>query len=114
MKRTYTITGMTCEGCKASVAQALESLPGVNEAEVDLKKGIAVVNMNDPISIAEFQKVLDPKYGIEQAGNLFSPVEESSKLKQLQPLVLIMVYLIATTFLLHYESLNIETMIYDD
>ena len=29
MKHTYTVTGMTCSGCKASVEKALQSIDAV-------------------------------------------------------------------------------------
>ncbi|WP_428992393.1 CopZ family metallochaperone [Acidithiobacillus ferrooxidans] len=38
------VTGMTCQHCVRAVTQALESTPGVDKAEVDLKSGTAVVH----------------------------------------------------------------------
>ena len=40
---TLKVSGMMCEGCVANVKKALEGMPGVSSAEVDLKKGTAVV-----------------------------------------------------------------------
>ena len=37
------ITGMTCGHCALSVTEALQSVPGVVKAEVDLKRGEAQV-----------------------------------------------------------------------
>ncbi|MBI0447263.1 MULTISPECIES: CopZ family metallochaperone [Deinococcus] len=37
------ITGMTCDHCKVGVTNALKSVPGVTDAQVDLKSGKAVV-----------------------------------------------------------------------
>jgi len=37
------ITGMTCGHCQAGVTQALKSVPGVSDAQVDLATGKAVV-----------------------------------------------------------------------
>jgi len=37
------ITGMTCDHCKLGVTNALKSVPGVTDAQVDLKSGKAVV-----------------------------------------------------------------------
>lgn len=113
MKRTYTITGMTCEGCKASVTQALESLPGVNGAEVNLDTGEAAVEMTGTITKAELQKVLSPKYTINEVGSTMFHSEETSKLKQLRPLLLIFVYLVVSSLLLHFENFGIEAVMLD-
>jgi copper chaperone len=41
--RTYTVTGMTCAHCVASVREEVSELPGVAAAEVDLASGRLVV-----------------------------------------------------------------------
>ncbi|KQR35128.1 heavy-metal-associated domain-containing protein [Deinococcus sp. Leaf326] len=38
-----TISGMTCSHCQSGVTNALKSVPGVTDAQVDLKTGKAVV-----------------------------------------------------------------------
>lgn len=38
------IEGMTCGGCVASVKRALQAVPGVNEVEVTLTPGQAIVS----------------------------------------------------------------------
>lgn len=43
-KKTLKIEGMMCEGCAGSVKDALSKVPGVDDVEVDLKKGTAVVH----------------------------------------------------------------------
>ncbi|WP_084045413.1 CopZ family metallochaperone [Deinococcus hopiensis] len=40
------ITGMTCGHCQSGVTQALKSVPGVVDAQVNLKTGKAVVQGN--------------------------------------------------------------------
>lgn len=37
------VKGMTCDGCVRSVTRALESVPGVEKADVSLEKNLAVV-----------------------------------------------------------------------
>ncbi len=44
-KVTLKVTGMTCEGCVQNVKQALEKVPGVAGAEVDLAAGRAVITL---------------------------------------------------------------------
>ncbi len=62
MKHTYNITGMTCEGCKASVEKYLNTLDEVTAVLVDLEKGEAEVTMRSHISTEELQKSLPEKY----------------------------------------------------
>ena len=113
MKRTYTITGMTCDGCKASVTQALESLSGVIRADVNLETGKTELETDSLIPISEMQQLLSPKYGISEAhiSDVDSP--EISKLRQLRPLLLIFLYLLTSTLLLNYQTWNLEALMFD-
>lgn len=43
MKKIVTIEGMSCGHCVMRVKKALEGVPGVTKAEVDLLKGEAIV-----------------------------------------------------------------------
>jgi copper chaperone len=43
------VEGMTCNHCKTSVEKALKSVPGVENAEVDLQEGKAKVQGNAPV-----------------------------------------------------------------
>lgn len=121
MKHTYTISGMTCEGCKASVEQALHSVSGIQNAEVNLDKGNAVVRMDRHISTTELQQALSSKYiiteienGSQLQKNLdLTPTSNKTKFQQLQPLFLIFGYLLATTVLLNYTSWNLDDMMLD-
>ena len=52
MEKEILIEGMHCEHCSNSVKNALEKIDGVRHVNVDLKKNIAVVdvdNVNDDI-----------------------------------------------------------------
>ncbi|MFK5982833.1 MAG: cation transporter, partial [Flavobacteriaceae bacterium] len=58
MKHTYTITGMTCTGCKANVEGALGNLNEVTEVSADLKKEEVIVEMTSHISLEKLQETL--------------------------------------------------------
>ena len=58
MKHQYKITGMTCNGCRAHVEKVLNSVAGVKNAEVNLEKAEAVIEMDHHVEIDEFQKAL--------------------------------------------------------
>ncbi len=44
---TIKIQGMTCNHCVMRVAKALKAVPGVQDAQVDLQKGEAIVTYDD-------------------------------------------------------------------
>jgi copper ion binding protein len=47
VKSTLKIQGMTCNHCVMRVAKALKAVPGVQDAQVDLQKGEAVVSYDE-------------------------------------------------------------------
>ena len=61
------VTGMTCGHCQTSVAKALKNVPGVQDAQVDLKTGKVVVQGNaEPQQLVA--AVVEEGYGAEVAG----------------------------------------------
>jgi copper ion binding protein len=44
MKHTYTVTGMTCAHCVASVREEVAEVPGVASVDVDLASGSVMVS----------------------------------------------------------------------
>ena len=48
---TLGISGMTCQHCVAAVTKALQSVPGVQSAQVDLAQGKASVAGSAPVQI---------------------------------------------------------------
>ena len=49
---TYTVTGMTCEHCRASVLEEVSEVPGATSVEVDLATGRLVVEGDaDPAAV---------------------------------------------------------------
>jgi copper chaperone len=49
---TFGVVGMTCEHCRAAVTRALQGVPGVASAQVDLERGEATVTY-DPDTATE-------------------------------------------------------------
>ncbi|MEX0315120.1 MAG: heavy-metal-associated domain-containing protein [Allomuricauda sp.] len=119
MKHSYTITGMTCEGCVASVKEKLSKVNGVTAVDVDLKASAAHINMERHIPIEEFSSVLPNKYGIheqlqkEVVSSVNEAMEEQSKWAQLRPLFLIFAYLFAASFLLNYQNWSLGEAMLD-
>ena len=119
MKHTYTITGMTCNNCKASVEEKLNKLDYVVNAAVDLEKAEATVEMSKHIPVETLQKALPNKYTIseKQKINVFksSGVVEPEKtdLQQLFPLFLIFGYITIASVILNYNPWNSSEFMLD-
>ena len=105
MKSIFKISGMTCNGCKLSVEDKLNSLDGVDKAYVDLTKGEAIVHSKSPISFSLISDSLPPKYKVTRTAN--SQNNETikvSKIKQLKPLFIILAYISITSLLLNFKN----------
>ncbi len=61
MKKTIKIEGMMCKHCEASVKGSLESLAGVNDADVSHEKGTAVVKLADDVADDVLRKAVEDK-----------------------------------------------------
>lgn len=46
---TYTVTGMTCSHCVASVTEEVSEIPGVSDVAVDLDSGRLSVTSTEPV-----------------------------------------------------------------
>jgi len=111
MKSILQISGMTCEGCKSSVKGKLGSIDGVDNVQVDLARGEAVIYSKNPISYSLIKETLPPKYSLinEEGVNLdtYGDVTmKASKIKQLKPLFIILGYILIASILLNYKNWN--------
>ncbi|MFB9056312.1 heavy metal translocating P-type ATPase [Mariniflexile ostreae] len=80
MTHIYTVTGMSCNGCRAHVEKMLNSIPEVTHATVDLEKAEATIEMDRHIPLSALQKVLKEDgggYQIHKHGD--KPVEKPEK-----------------------------------
>ena len=71
MKHIYHIHGMTCNGCRSHVEEALSKVKGVSKATVDLDKAEANIEMESHIPIVTFQEALKKdgdRYSIHKQG----------------------------------------------
>lgn len=107
MTHTYTVTGMTCNNCKAKVENALQNLDYVDDVQVNLEAQEARITMSQHIATTTLQDALSEKYQISEKKerNVFASTsqqaDEKSDLKQLFPLFLIFGYIIIASFLLN-------------
>ncbi|MCF8273959.1 MAG: heavy metal translocating P-type ATPase [Flavobacteriaceae bacterium] len=81
MKHTYSISGMSCNGCRSHVEKTLSSIEGVKEAQADLQKAEATITMVSHININTFKEALEKdsggRYGIFIQGETNNKKEPS-------------------------------------
>jgi copper chaperone len=58
----FTVTGMTCQHCVASVTEEVQEVEGVTDVAVDLSSGRLTVTSEQPLSEA------DVRAAVEEAG----------------------------------------------
>jgi copper chaperone CopZ len=56
---TYTVSGMTCEHCVASVSEEVLGITGVTSVDVDLPTGTLTVASEQPLSEDEVRSAVD-------------------------------------------------------
>lgn len=120
MTHIYTVTGMTCNGCKASVEKSLQSLKAVVDVSVNLEQSKAEIDMTEHISIKQLQDVLSDKFQISEVNtskNLFDSVasdqHDQSQLRQLFPLFLIFGYITTVAILLNLKAWELSNFMLD-
>ena len=61
MKKTMNIEGMMCHHCEKAVKTALESISGVENAEVSHESGTAIVSLSSDVSDDVLKKAVEDK-----------------------------------------------------
>ena len=113
---------MTCGGCKTSVEKHIGGVEFVTNVEVSLEMEEVTITLEHPISIDIFKKVLPEKFNlfeksyksrIQDISSISEKEQEVSKVKQLQPLFIILFYLATTVIFLNYKDWNSREMMFD-
>ncbi|HSV38476.1 MAG TPA: heavy-metal-associated domain-containing protein [Nocardioidaceae bacterium] len=60
--QTYTVSGMTCGHCVASVTEEVQEIAGVTDVQVDLASGSLTLTASEPVDDASV------KAAVEEAG----------------------------------------------
>ncbi|MEM7483575.1 MAG: MauE/DoxX family redox-associated membrane protein [Bacteroidota bacterium] len=116
MEHTYSVTGMTCQGCVASVSKKLLSVKGIEQVEVNLENAEARITSENHLQNGALQDALGSKYSISEMPTEVSgiPIQEAqSKWVQLRPLFLIFTYLFAASFLLNFKNWDTTSAMLD-
>lgn len=119
MTHNYKIEGMTCSSCKRSVQESLQQLENVEEVEVNLENGEALISMKQHIPIEVLKSALPAKYSLTESKENthkvpeLDQIQEQSKLSQLKPLFLILFYITASSISLHFRNWNTTNVMFD-
>ena len=84
MKHTYSISGMTCKGCRGHVEKTLSNVEGVTIAKVDLQMAEATIEMESHIPIETFEEALindGGRYHIHKQGHQIEEFKKDEKPK---------------------------------
>jgi len=109
---TYTVTGMTCNGCATKVQQLLSSVDGVENVNINLEKNEAAVTMHHHIQTNALQNALKdyPKYHLTEQANHHNHIdsinEEEKKtwFEIYKPILLIFAYITGITLLVELKN----------
>lgn len=59
MTTSYTVTGMTCSHCVASVSEEVGAIEGVTDVAVDLPTGAVTVTSDQPVDDARVRAAVE-------------------------------------------------------
>jgi copper chaperone CopZ len=109
MNTTYNISGLTCDGCVASVTNDLIRINGVKKVAVSLEKGEVTIETDRHILLGVLQSAISDKYQLQSIKENPSKAMDNgdtknSMLRQLWPLFLIFLYLIIAVILLNFQD----------
>ncbi|MEM1214716.1 MAG: MauE/DoxX family redox-associated membrane protein [Bacteroidota bacterium] len=114
MRQTYTIQGMTCNGCVRRVTAALETLPAVTKAEVQLEAPQATLQLSESVPTADLQATIG-HYTIEPIATPQPTTAADLPEKNLStyfPLALIIAFLTGVTLLAQWPLKNFDFSIW--
>lgn len=116
MLKKYQVTGMTCQGCVASVTEGLSKVKGVDSVSVNLQDGQTEVMMSQEVRFSDLQLALPEKFKLrrpEAIGQNLPDATSKTKFQQLRPLFLIFTFLILGTVLMNYGNWALNSAMLD-
>lgn len=57
--QTYTVTGMTCGHCVASVTEEVQEIPGIEGVDVVLESGSLTITSSEPVDEAAVRTAVE-------------------------------------------------------
>ena len=106
---------MTCDGCAETVEESLRNFEGIDDVKASLEKNEVSIISNKNIDIDDLQNLLPKKYTVIHSFEKKQHIqnEEKTKIKQLWPLFLSLIYVFIGTILINHSSLEPKKMMTD-
>ena len=106
--------GMTCNGCKTTVENSLNLLEQVKSSKADIRLGELTLILKKDIDLKSLQNSIPKKYFINKEISPSDRLTEiksdssnkKSKLEELKPLFLILIYITSASILLNFKDWN--------
>ncbi len=109
MTHTYTLTGITCSSCVATVTTALLTVAGVTHVIVSKQDSTATITMHKHIQLSTLQAALAPKYTITIAHNITTE-NVTPWWVIYKPILLIFGYITLSTLLVQVSNASFNIM----
>ena len=119
MTHSYTVAGITCNGCVAKVKNKLLMHPDVLAAEVTLEDQKAIITMQKHLTLNELQETIgaDTKYRISadtsnHSHHVTKSGDEKSWIATYKPLLIIFAFIMGVAFLSSFHSGQLHGMMF--
>ncbi len=115
MKQIIHISGMTCTSCLAAVSKSLNAIEEIRDLQIDLESGNVQLEVSKLLNLDRVAKALPSKYkpSAVSGGKNLDDQSETSKIKQLFPLFLIFIYIIAGSLFLQKGNFSVTDFMFD-
>lgn len=114
MTHTYSLTGMTCSGCEASVKSKLLKLPEITQVDLSKDTNSATILMTQHISVHDLQEAIggnNSKYQITTSHHNEATEEIRSWFETYKPIILIFGYITLVSVLAQVAYKSFDTML---
>lgn len=116
MKKEYNISGMTCQSCVSKVKSAIESVNGVDSANIQLQAPQGIIKFNKEVPFESIRKTLEGfgKYQIHEIKKVAEPIPSvpEPSLGTYKPLILIVAFITGVTLLSQFPFQNFSGMLW--
>ena len=114
MTHTYSLTGMTCGGCEASVKSKLLKLPEITQVDLSKDTNSATILMTQHISVHDLQEAIGgntSKYQITTSHHNEATEEIRLWFETYKPIILIFGYITLVSVLAQVAYKSFDTML---
>ncbi|NGO12672.1 heavy-metal-associated domain-containing protein [Streptomyces sp. HC44] len=69
-QKSYTVTGMSCEHCAASITEEVSDVPGVTDVVVDLASNVVTVHATELDDDQVRAAIVEAGYGVDEPASV--------------------------------------------